>query len=968
MNAAYKATPFPEDRARELAARLQREVRGEVRFDDGSRALYATDASNYRQVPIGVVIPRTVADIVATVALCREYDAPILARGGGTSLAGQCCNVAVVIDTSKYVNRVLTIDPQTRRARVEPGCVLDHLRSEAERYHLTFGPDPSTHNHNTLGGMIGNNSCGVHSVMAGRTSDNVESLDVLTYDGLRLRVGPTSDLELQRSIAAGGRRGEIYAGLERLRDRYADLIRQRFPKIPRRVSGFGLDQLLPENGFNVARALVGTEGTCVLLLEAEVRLVTSPRVRVVLLLGYPDIYHAGDAIPAILETNPIGVEGLDQRLVDHLHTKHLHLDGVQLLPAGHGWLLVEYGGATREEAVANAGRLIETFKRQPGAPAMRLLTEAEQQERIWKVRESGLGATAYVPGEPDTWEGWEDSAVPPEHFGAYLRDFDALLHRYGYRGALYGHFGDGCLHTRISFDLKTAPGIHKWRQFLNDAAELVVRYHGSLSGEHGDGQSRAALLPKMYGEELVRAFAEFKGLWDPKDRLNPGKVVSPYPIVSNLRLQAPERRIPLKTHFAFKSDRGSFARATLRCVGVGECRRETRGVMCPSYRATHEEMHSTRGRARLLFEMLHQGALKQGWRSDAVRDALDLCLSCKGCKHDCPVNVDMATYKAEFSAHYYEGRLRPRSAYAFGLIYWWSRLASYAPSIVNGVTQSAWGGPVAKRVANVAPQRRIPEFARRPFTAEYRQRTNGSGERTVLLWPDTFNNYFHPDTLHAAVAVLEHAGFHPIVPARSLCCGRPLYAWGWLDRAEKLLRQTLDTLAPFIDAGVPVVGIEPACLSVFRDELVDLFPESKRARRLSEQTSLLSEFLEQRRYQPPVLPRKALMQLHCHHHALFDVGAPVQVLRRAGVDVRLLDAGCCGMAGEFGFEADHYEVAMKAGEHALLPAVRAADRETLVVSNGFSCREQIVQATGRETLHPAQVLAQAIAAERGELP
>ncbi|HEX8908014.1 MAG TPA: FAD-binding and (Fe-S)-binding domain-containing protein, partial [Anaeromyxobacteraceae bacterium] len=622
--------PFPPDAARALAADLRRRVEAEVRFDAGSRALYATDGSNYRQVPIGVVVPRTIDEVPEIVAACRRHGAPVLARGGGTSLAGQCCNVAVVIDFSKHCHRILHLDPGARTAWVEPGLVLDDLRESAERHHLTFGPDPSTHTHCTLGGMIGNNSCGVHSVMAGRTADNVLELDVLAYDGTRLHVGATDEAALEAAIRAGGRRGEIYGGLRRLRDRYGELVRRRFPNIPRRVSGYALDELLPEHGFQVARALVGSEGTCAIVLGAKVRLVPSPPVRTLVVLGYPSVYEAGDHIPEILRFGPIGLEGLDDRLVEDMKKKRLHPERARILPEGKGWLLVEFGGESREEADARARRVMEALRGKPGAPSMKLFDDPGEERIAWKVRESGLGATARVPGQKDTWEGWEDSAVPVDRLGRYLRDLRALFEKHGYGCSLYGHFGQGCVHTRIDFDLTTARGVESYRAFVTEAAHLVVSHGGSLSGEHGDGQSRAELLPIMFGDELVRAFGEFKRLWDPDWKLNPGKVVDAYRLDENLRLGPGYQELRPGTWFRFRDDDGSFGRAAARCVGVGECRREKGGVMCPSYRVTREEQHSTRGRARLLFEMMQGDPLRGGWRDAHVLEALDLCLACKG--------------------------------------------------------------------------------------------------------------------------------------------------------------------------------------------------------------------------------------------------------------------------------------------------------------------------------------------------
>ncbi|HWE07379.1 MAG TPA: FAD-binding and (Fe-S)-binding domain-containing protein, partial [Rhizomicrobium sp.] len=652
--------------ARELENELRRSLEGEVRFDNGSRALYATDASNYRQVPIGVVVPKTVEDVLAAMELCRRLDAPVLARGGGTSLAGQCCNVAVVFDFSKYLNKLIDLDPKAKTARVQPGIVLDWLRGEAERHQLTFGPDPSTHNHNTLAGMIGNNSCGTHSVMAGKTQENVIELEVLTYDGLRMRVGETRRDEQDLIVSAGGRRGEIYAGLKDIAARHGDEIRRRYPDIPRRVSGYNLPDLLPENGFHVARALVGTESTCALTLEATVKLIWSPPGRTLVVLGYPDIYKAGDHVPEIMEFRPIACEAIDALLVENMKIKGLHPRDLKLLPDGRGWLLVEFGGEDRKDSDNQAGRLMDSLKKHDDAPAMKLFDDPGEEKLVWDIRESGLGATAWVPGEPVTWEGWEDSAVAPEKLGGYLRELCELYEKHGYEGALYGHFGQGCVHTRITFDLLTAAGIANYRSFMDDATSLVVKYGGSLSGEHGDGQSKAEFLPKMYGAEICEAFREFKSLWDPRGKMNPGKIVDPYPITENLRLGRHFAPKEPETYFHFVDDKNSFTHAAMRCVGIGECRRQEKGTMCPSYRTTMEEKHSTRGRAHLLFEMMHGGVIGDGWKSEEVFDALDLCLSCKGCKSDCPVNVDMATYKAEFLAHYYEGRLRPRHAWAMG--------------------------------------------------------------------------------------------------------------------------------------------------------------------------------------------------------------------------------------------------------------------------------------------------------------
>jgi FAD/FMN-containing dehydrogenase/Fe-S oxidoreductase len=946
-----------------LEAALRRNIRGEVRFDNGTRALYATDGSNYRHIPIGVVIPRDNDDVIAAIALSRELGAPILCRGGGTSLAGQCCNVAVVLDFSKYMANILEVDPERRIARVQPGVILDHLRNAAEKHHLTFGPDPATHDRCTLGGMIGNNSCGVHSVMAGKTDDNIEELDILTYDGLRLKVGKTSEDDLQRIISEGGRRGQIFAGLKTLQEKYSALVRQRYPDIPRRVSGYNLNYLLPENGFHVARALVGSEGTCVTVLEATCRLVESPPQRVLLVITYPDIYQCADRVPEIMAFKPIGLEGIDRLLVEYTRRKGLNSDGLALLPEGGGWLLAEFGADTQPEAEAQARTLMDALGRSPTPPRMRLFADPAQTRQVWVVRESALGATSHVPGEPLEWEGWEDSAVNPDKLGAYLRDLNKLMTGYGYHSALYGHFGHACVHMRINFDLQSRPGIANFRKFVEDAADLVISYGGSLSGEHGDGQARSELLPKMFGPELVQAFREFKHLWDPDWKMNPGRIVEPYKLDENLRLGADYRPWEAQTHFQFPEDHGSLASATLRCVGVGKCRNYAGGVMCPSFRVTREEEHSTRGRAHLLWEMTKGDVIQDGWRDEHVKESLDLCLACKGCKSDCPVGVDVATYKAEFLSHYYDARRRPRSALAFGNIDIWARLASCVPGLANLTTQLPFLRDIAKLVAGVPQQRSIPAFAPQTFRSWFRRRPTRNRDRPpLLLWPDTFNNYFLPDTAKAAVEVLETAGFSVLLPRAHLCCGRPLYDWGMLDRAKSLLLQTLDALQPAIAGEIPLVVLEPSCAAVFRDELLNLFPRDARARALSQQTFLLSEFLERKakHFPLPKLDCQALVHGHCHHKSIMKMTDEEAVLRRMQIDFQTPAPGCCGMAGSFGFEQDKYDVSIAVGELELLPAVREAPQDWLIIADGFSCREQIAQCTDRHALHLAEVIQMAL--------
>ena len=949
-----------------IEGELRRRLSGEVRFDGGSRGMYAVDGGNYRQIPIGVVVPKSVEDVVNTVAVCREFGAPFLSRGGGTSLAGQCCNTAIVVDWTKYLHNIVELNIGERYARVQPGTICDTLRNAAVPHGVTWGPDPATHTHCVFGGMLGNNSCGAHAQMAGKAVDNTEELDILLYDGTRMTVGWTTDGEARQKIARGGREGDIYRKLLALRDRYADLIRKNYPKIPRRVSGYNLDSLLPdENGrWNLARALVGSEGTLVTILEAKVRLVDAKAKRVIVMLGYPDVYHAADHVMDVLPFHPVALEGLDEYLVKNVkqkggpHVKYLHL-----LPEGKGWLLCEFGADSKEEAVATAHDFIARVKTSSHQPSVKLFEDDHEQEHIWLVRESGLGATAFVPGKPLTWEGWEDSAVAPEKLGGYLRDLCKLYEKYGYESTLYGHFGQGCVHCRLNFDFQSDNGIKKYREFMEEASDLVTSYGGSLSGEHGDGQSKAEFLYKMFGPELIEAFREYKAIWDPDWKMNPGRIVDPDRVTDNLRIVGYPRTEP-ETYFAYPDDKGKFSHAALRCVGVGKCRRmgggtEGDNTMCPSYMVTREEKHATRGRSHQLWEMLMGDVVTHGWRDDNVKEALDLCLSCKGCKGDCPVNVDMATYKAEFLAHYWEGRLRPRHAYAFGLIDQWSRVASIAPGFVNLFTQLPGLSFLAKKMAGMPAQRQIPAFAPQSFQSWFRRRQPMRGRRKgqVVLWPDTFNNYFMPETAQAAVEVLEHAGYEVVVPRGHVCCGRPLYDYGFLNLAKKYLLQNLEVLRPYYEAGTPIVALEPSCGSVFRDELYQMLPEHPGTKPLKENVFTLSEFLEKKaQYSPPKLRRQALVQAHCHHKAIMRLDEEIALFDKLGLEHRVLKAGCCGMAGAFGYEEDKYEVSIACGERMLLPEVRKAGMRTIIVADGFSCKEQVAQQTNRKALHLAEVI------------
>jgi FAD/FMN-containing dehydrogenase/Fe-S oxidoreductase len=948
---------------RELAAALRKAVEGEVRFDTAARALYATDASNYRQPPIGVVIPKTLDDVVAVHAIAREHGAPIVNRGGGTSLAGQGCNVAVLVDFSKYMREIVSIDSERRLARVQPGVVLDHLRKEAETHHgLTFAPDPSTHAYCTLGGMLGNNSCGRHSVMSefrgpgSRVADHVVELEVLTYRGDRLRIGRNGE----------GVPEHIADALRDLAGRNADGIRERYPKIPRRVSGYNLDELLPEAGFEVARALVGTESTCVTILEATLELMPAPKERSLLVIAYPNKYEAADHVLLARAHEPDAIEGVDDTLITDMTAIGMHKHELSMLPDGHGWLLVEFGGDTKDDSDDKARALMRDLEKH-GHPssAMKLYDNPDSEQHIWDVREAGLGATAFIPGKPDTHEGWEDSAVPPDRLGEYLRRLAELGRKYDYESALYGHFGQGCVHARWNFDLVTREGIKTYRRWLDEASDLVLELGGSLSGEHGDGQSKAELLPKMFGDELVEAFGEFKRIWDPDLKMNPKKIVDPYKIDENLRLGADYELAHPKVKFAYERDHGDFAHATVRCVGISKCRTpEGVDVMCPSYMATHEEMHSTRGRARLLFEMLRGDVITDGWQSDEVMEALDLCLSCKGCTKDCPVGVDMPTLKSEFLHHRWAKRARPRHAYAFGLIDRVAAVASHAPGLVNALGRL----PMVKAAAGMTQERAMPSFAPVTLQQWFRQRggTANPGGRKVVLFPDTFNNHFHTDVGVAAVEAIEAAGWQVVMPQGHVCCGRPLYDYGFLDLAERYLRRNLDLMREWYREGVPIVGMEPSCTAVFKDELLKMFPMDEDAIRLAHGVYHFAEFFEHFEIEPPQLSRRALVWGHCHQKASGGMDADLEVLKKMGIDAEELTAGCCGLAGSWGFEAGHHDLSMAIGEQGLLPKVRHLPEDELVVANGFSCKTQIEQGrTGRHALHLAQVMQ---LARRGSYP
>ncbi|MFE9378840.1 FAD-binding and (Fe-S)-binding domain-containing protein [Streptomyces sp. NPDC006855] len=923
-------------------AALRSAVRGASDFGSAARALTTMDASNYRRVPLGVLAPRDADDIAAALTVCREYGVPVVPRGGGTSIAGQATGTGLVLDLTRHLRTILDVDPAARTAVVQPGVILDDLRAAAAPHGLTFGPDPSTHSRCTLGGMIGNNSCGAHSVAWGTTADNVRGLSVVRYGGQALR--------LERGSGAGP------AGVDALVAGHLALLRTGYPDLPRRISGYALDALLPEHpgGPDPVRAFCGSEGTLGVVTEATVRLVEAPRARALAVLGYADESAAAEAAPGLLPYGPLAVEGMAADLVR---------EPAGLLPRGAAWLFVETGGATAAEARAHAERVLRAADAVDGA----VVTDPAGQRALWRIREDAAGTATRMPDGSEAWPGWEDCAVPPARLGAYLRDFRALLAEHGLRGTPYGHFGDGCIHVRIDFDLTTDAGVARFRRFSEETADLVVAHGGSLSGEHGDGQARAELLPRMYGDELVALFGRFKDLWDPDGGLNPGMLARPDRLDANLRFSVLPKR-PVDVEFGYPQDGGDFAGAVRRCVGVAKCRTQEAsgaGVMCPSFRATGEEAHSTRGRARLLHEMLAGEVITDGWRSTEVRDALDLCLSCKGCRSDCPVGVDMATYKAEFLHHHYRGRLRPAAHYAMGRLPQWLRLARPFARPLNALARLRPLAALAKRLAGIAPERTIPVLATETYSRWLRAR-RGTGthipstDRVVHLWADTFTEHLSPQAGRAAVRVLEEATGRTVPPPpRGVCCGLTYVSTGQLDAARRVMRRTLDRLD--LLPGQPLVVLEPSCAATLRTDLPELLPDDPRAAELASAVRTFAQYLQEYApdWTPPRLDRPAAGQTHCHQHAVLGDAAERRLRERLGLTGEL-SGGCCGLAGNFGFEKGHWEVSVACAEERLLPAVRAAEPGTELLADGFSCRTQLDQLAGRRARHLAEVIAEAL--------
>ncbi|MDQ1692032.1 MAG: hypothetical protein QOD87_2140 [Pseudonocardiales bacterium] len=930
----------------ELAAELRHAGIGEVDASTRRRAEYSTDASNYRVVPNVVVFPRSADEVGLALEVARATGTALTARGAGTSCAGNAVGPGMVLDFSRHLDRILSVDPESRTARVQPGVILADLQRAAAQHGLRFGPDPSTQARCTIGGMIGNNACGAHALAYGKTAHNVEELSMLLADGRAVRASTLGELV-----------DPIAPALTELVNSNLAVIRTEFARFSRQASGYSLEHLLPENGANLARFLAGTEGTLAVLTEATVRLVQEAPFKALAVLAYPDMATAADAVPALLPLKPLALEGMDSRLIQVLIDRRGPA-AAPALPRGGGWLFVETGGQSQAEAIAAADGFVQVALAAGSTDSTVVI--GENARRLWRIREDGAGLGGRTPANAPAWPGWEDAAVPPENLGRYLREFNVLLGKHDLDGLIYGHLGDGCVHVRLDFPLAARP--KSFREFLFDAAHLAASHGGSMSGEHGDGRARSELLPVMYSSAAIGLFSAVKAIFDPSNLLNPGVLVDPAPVDADLRLP---QALPIEgpsLGFSYPHDGGSFTTAVHRCVGVGKCRADTTaagGVMCPSYLATKDETHSTRGRARVLQELANGGLITGGWKSPEVSEALDLCLSCKGCASDCPAGVDMATYKAEALYQRYRRRLRPASHYLLGWLPRWARLATrnrMATGIANATLKPKPLAALAKRVGGIDDRRPLPKFARESFRRWFAEHPVAAGD-PVMLWLDTFTNAFSPEVGIAAVRVLEAAGFSVRIPDSQVCCGLTWISTGQLDGARKQLSRSFDALDAALRDGIPVVGLEPSCTAVFRSDAPELLPADPRAGKAKLAVRTLAELLTERGWTPPSLDGvTALAQPHCHQHAVMGFAADRALLTGAGAAVSTV-GGCCGLAGNFGVEKGHYEVSVAVAEHELLPAVRASEAGTVVLADGFSCRTQLEQLADRSGQHLAQLLA-----------
>lgn len=930
---------------RDVTAQMRRNGVHDVDDSTLTRSLYSTDASLYRVIPETVVRPRDSSEVMAVIDACRQTQVPLTSRGAGTSIAGNAVGPGVVLDFSKYMNQVIDIDVSQRHAHVQPGIVHAALQRQLAGTGLRYGPDPSTHTRCTIGGMIGNNACGNRALSYGRAADNVAAVRLGTMDGAQLGLEPDM--------------ADVPANVQSLRSLVADnlaTIRTEFGTFGRQVSGYSMEHLLPENGFDPASFIAGTEGTLGVILDATVDLVPDAPQRQLVVLGYPAIADAADAVPTALSFEPISCEGIGRKIVDvFAGTGKLVPD----LPRGDGFLFVELAGDDAGEISSRAEKIIAAA----GALESRHVTEPAEQAALWRIREEGAGLAARTFDRP-CLSGWEDAAVPPARLGEYLREFETLMDSHDLHGAPYGHFGDGCVHVRIDFPIDEPDGRSGFRKFLFEAAELVAGFGGSMSGEHGDGRARSELLPAMYSPQALQLFAGVKNVFDPENLLNPGVLVDPAPVDTDLRGSGrdwrPTRRGAGSGRFGLRliDDENGLGTAVHRCTGVGKCRADNTasgGVMCPSYLATGDEKDSTRGRARVLQEMIDGRHVDGGFAAPEVHEALDLCLSCKGCLSDCPTGVDMASYKAIILDETYRGRIRPRAHYILGRLPFWARLTAPFARLANLALRVPGVVHAARWFAGVDQRRSLPSFAPRRFGRIARQ-TPKNGTKPVLLWVDSFTEYFSTGPGLAMIRVLESAGYTVHTLAKPQCCGLTWITTGQLDHARKLVASTVEALHPYVEAGIPVIGIEPSCTAVMRSDAVELL-DDPRAGQVAESVWTLAELLAATPgWQAPDLSdRNIVVQPHCHHHAVMGYDADLALLEDTGAAVTRL-GGCCGLAGNFGVEQGHYDVSVKVAEHDLLPAVEAMPNGSIVLADGFSCRTQLHDLAHVDALSLAELI------------
>ena len=964
------STQATESDTRSLVDELQRRVAGEVRFDEMTRVLYSTDASIYQIEPIGVVIPRDADDVVAVIETANRYGVPVLPRGGGTSLAGQTVGHAVVIDFSKYMRHIVEVNSEEGWVRTQPGIILDELNHYLQPYGVLFAPDPSTSNRSNVGGALGNNSCGAHSIVWGKTVDNVRDLDVVLSNGDAARFGVLNRAQLEARMHGEGLESEVFRRLFDIGEANRDEILGRYPKIQRRVSGYNLDELVAAGDFNMARFVVGSEGTLVAITEATLRTVTRPKMKALGILHFNDLIESMEATVATLELDPAAVEHIGSLILRQARTNLQYARMMDFIEGDpEAILVVEMVGESEAELEAKLDGLEERMKRGRLGYAIRRLTNPEQQSRVWEVRKAGLGLMMNVSGPAKPIPFVEDTAVAPEVLPQFIERFDRIVRGHGTTAGYYGHASVGCLHIRPLIDLKVESDVERMVSIATQISDLVLEFGGSMSGEHGDGLVRSGWNEKMFGSQVYNAFRDVKNAFDPKGIFNPGKIVDAPPMTENLRISPVYRTIELKTGFGY-TDEGDYAGAIEMCNGQGACRKVIGGTMCPSYMVTRDEEHSTRGRANALRAAMSGALPLDSLTSKRMYDVMDLCLECKGCKAECPSNVDMAKLKYEFLDKYYKANGHPIRNRIFGNIAALSRLGSFFAPLSNWSLKSAWIREMLDEYAGIDKRRLLPSFSSQTFTQWFRARggspKSAATRGQVVLFPDTFTNYNYPALGRAAVKVFEGLGYQVILPS-SRCCGRPMLSKGMMDQAQRNARFNVYRVYPYVQRGAKLVGLEPSCVLSFRDDYVDLLGGDAKAKTVSENTMLVEEFVLFAQQEQGAgaqfkdLSQKLLVHGHCHQKALVGTRPTMQVLQTVlGCDAEEIDSGCCGMAGSFGFEKEHYDISLKIGEQTLFPRIRNEADSIVIVAQGISCRQQIEHGTGRQAKHLVEILAEAL--------